>query len=109
MAIFSPRAIRINALHHLVSNLRVQVKRIDSIVDSPPTIIKMDIEGAELDALRGADDIIRQHRPKLLVSAYHRNTDLLEIPRLIDALRDDYRVGLRHHTEDRWDSCLYFY
>jgi FkbM family methyltransferase len=90
-------------------NGEVEVDTIEAIVDSAPSIIKMDIEGAEMDALRGAKTIISDYKPKLLVSAYHRSTDLLEITGLIDSLRGDYRVGLRHHTEDRWDSCLYFY
>jgi FkbM family methyltransferase len=90
-------------------NGEVEVDTIEAIVDSAPSIIKMDIEGAEMDALRGAKTIISDYRPKLLVSAYHRSTDLLEITALIDSLRGDYQVGLRHHTEDRWDSCLYFY
>jgi FkbM family methyltransferase len=74
-----------------------------------PTIIKMDVEGFELPALKGAKGVIRTARPKLMVSAYHRSTDLLEIPAYIDAIAPDYRIGLRHHTEDRWDTCLYFY
>lgn len=44
-----------------------------------------------------------------MLSAYHRAADLLDMPRLIDTLVPDYRIGLRHHTEDRWDTCLYFY
>lgn len=87
----------------------VSIRTVDSLVDAAPTIIKMDIEGAEVAALRGASQSIRSHKPKLLLSAYHRSTDLLEIPALIDGLRDDYKIGIRHHTEDRWDTCLYFY
>ncbi len=90
-------------------NGKVQVDTIDSIINDRPTIIKMDIEGAELAALKGASESIKVHRPKLLVSAYHRSTDLLQIPELVQQYRDDYKIGLRHHTEDRWDTCLYFY
>jgi len=87
----------------------VRVERIDDIVDDKPTIIKMDIEGYELSALKGAAATIRDARPKLMVSAYHRTTDLLDIPAYIDTLAPGYRIGLRHHTEDRWDTCLYFF
>ena len=87
----------------------VDVARIDDIIDDTPTIIKMDVEGHELPALKGAAGAIRNARPKLMVSAYHRSTDLLEIPAWIDTIAPDYRIGLRHHTEDRWDTCLYFY
>ena len=87
----------------------VRVERIDDIVDAQPTVIKMDIEGYELPALKGAEGTIRSGRPKLMISAYHRSTDLLDIPQFIDTLDSGYRIGLRHHTEDRWDTCLYFF
>ncbi|WP_288379182.1 FkbM family methyltransferase [uncultured Massilia sp.] len=87
----------------------VRVRRVDDIVDDKPTIIKMDVEGSELAALKGAAGVIRDARPKLMVSGYHRSTDLLGIPAFIDTVAPDYRIGLRHHTEDRWDTCLYFY
>ena len=86
-----------------------EVRRLDDIIDGAPTLIKMDIEGAELPALRGARGLIEAHKPKLAISAYHRATDLVDLYREALALRPDYRVGLRHHTEERWDTCLYFY
>jgi FkbM family methyltransferase len=87
----------------------VRVRRIDDIIDDKPTIIKMDVEGSELLALKGASGVIRDARPKLMVSGYHRSTDLVKIPAFIDTIAPDYKIGLRHHTEDRWDTCLYFY
>jgi FkbM family methyltransferase len=87
----------------------VQVRTIDSIIDDAPTFIKMDIEGFELPALHGAEAAIRASHPKLALSAYHRPTDLLELPAYIDSIAPGYTLGLRHHTEDRWDTCLYFY
>jgi FkbM family methyltransferase len=87
----------------------VPIVRLDDVVDATPTFIKMDIEGSELPALRGAADLIRKHRPKLAVSAYHRASDLVTLSEYVLSLRPDYRVGLRHHTQLRWDTCLYFY
>lgn len=87
----------------------VAIRRLDDILDQAPTLIKMDIEGAELGALKGASRYIAEAKPKLAISAYHRHSDLLEITRYIDSLRSDYKIGLRHHTEERWDTCLYFY
>jgi FkbM family methyltransferase len=60
--------------------------------------IKMDIEGAELEALKGAEASIRRHRPKLAISLYHRPEDFTEIPRYIDSLDLGYRFYLEHHT-----------
>ena len=87
----------------------VPVVRLDDVVDSEPTFIKMDIEGSELKGLRGSEELIRRFRPKLAISAYHRASDLVAISAFVLSLRPDYKVGLRHHTPLRWDTCLYFY
>ena len=86
----------------------VPVRRLDGLLDAEPTLIKMDVEGAELSALKGAKEFITSSKPKLAISAYHRSTDLLDIVDFVLAIRPDYTVGLRHHTEERWDTCLYF-
>jgi FkbM family methyltransferase len=87
----------------------VDVVCLDDLLDTEPTLIKMDIEGAELAALRGASKCVASTRPKLALSAYHRATDLLDLSEAAFQLNPNYRVGLRHHTEERWDTCLYFY
>lgn len=87
---------------------KVDIRPVDSIIDDIPTFIKMDIEGFELPALKGCTRSIQAGHPKLAISAYHRSTDLLDIPAFIDSISDGYRIGLRHHTDDRWDTCLYF-
>lgn len=88
---------------------KVAVRPIDLVIDDVPTFIKMDIEGFELAALRGSVKAIQAGHPKLAISAYHRACDLLELPAFVDSIAPGYSVGLRHHTEDRWDTCLYFY
>jgi FkbM family methyltransferase len=35
-------------------------------------LIKMDIEGAEIEALEGASELLQQHHPRLLIQAYHQ-------------------------------------
>jgi FkbM family methyltransferase len=87
----------------------IEIRAVDEIIDDAPTFIKMDIEGAELGALKGARRAIAASRPKLAISAYHRATDLLDLTDYVLSLVPDYRVGLRHHTSERWDTCLYFY
>jgi len=88
--------------------LDVDVRAIDDIIDIPPTLIKMDIEGSELSALQGAREAIIKGKPVLTISAYHRATDLIDLPNYVESIAEDYRIGLRHHTEERWDTCLYF-
>lgn len=60
--------------------------------------IKMDIEGAEVPALEGARRTIEAHAPKLAISTYHSIRDLVGIPAMLGALRDDYEVFLAHAT-----------
>ncbi|MDR1423542.1 MAG: FkbM family methyltransferase [Azoarcus sp.] len=87
----------------------VPVRTLDKLIDGAPTLIKLDIEGAELDALKGGCGLISRYRPKICASAYHRAEDILTLTDYVGALCDDYRIGLRHQGEDRFDTCLYFY
>jgi FkbM family methyltransferase len=72
-----------------------------------PTLIKMDIEGSERAALRGARGLVAKHRPILAVSAYHYPRDLWEIPDLIHDLDPAYRLFLRHYTREIDDTVCY--
>jgi FkbM family methyltransferase len=85
----------------------IEVVRLDDAVADDVTYIKMDIEGAELNALAGAAAVIRRNRPKLAICVYHRADDYLDIPRIIHDLRPDYRLFLRHHSCFRFDTVLY--
>jgi FkbM family methyltransferase len=69
--------------------------------------IKMDIEGAELQALIGAENTIRRFRPKLAIAIYHKFADFWEIPQWIAALGLDYRFSLRHFTIHAEETVLF--
>jgi FkbM family methyltransferase len=60
--------------------------------------IKMDIEGAELSALRGAEKTIRTFTPKLAISIYHREDDSITIPSFLQALNLGYKLFMDHFT-----------
>jgi len=62
------------------------------------TLLKMDIEGAEPNALRGAQNLILTQKPKLAVCIYHNTRHLWEIPLYLKRLVPDYKIYLRHHT-----------
>lgn len=69
--------------------------------------IKMDIEGAEMAALAGAANTVREFRPRLAISGYHKPEDLWEIPERILQLNPDYRLAFGHHTPITWESVFY--
>ena len=60
--------------------------------------IKMDIEGAELAALKGAEHTLRRFKPKLAICVYHRLEDFFDIPDYLASLQLGYRFFLRHFT-----------
>lgn len=72
-----------------------------------PTLIKMDIEGAEPAALRGAERTLRQCRPGLAISIYHEPDHLWEIPLYVASLDLGYRMFLRGHGHNDYDLVLY--
>ncbi len=60
-----------------------------AILNFAPTLIKMDIEGAEYEALLGANEIIKKYRPSLALCVYHEPEHLWQIPLLIRDLCDN--------------------
>ncbi len=79
----------------------------DALPGFQPTLIKMDIEGAECEALLGARGLIESHRPGLAICVYHRPQHLWEIPLLIQSWNLGYRFWLRAHGYNGYDLVLY--
>jgi FkbM family methyltransferase len=86
---------------------QVECRRLDELVDLQPTLIKMDIEGAEPDALRGAAGLIGQTEPVLSICAYHSCAHLWELPALIHELAPNHQILLRRYAEDCWETVYY--
>jgi FkbM family methyltransferase len=74
-----------------------QVTLDDALSDCSPTYIKMDIEGAELQALQGARVLIERDAPVLAVCAYHVQDHLWKLPLTMHSLNPDYRIFIRPH------------
>lgn len=86
----------------------VQAIDIDSVVgDDKVTFIKMDVEGSELQSLKGAQKTIRKNRPRLAISVYHRPEDLVEIAEYILELNPEYQFILRQYNSNFWETILY--
>ena len=71
--------------------------------------IKMDIEGAEIDALNGATESIKKFKPKLAISAYHKGSHLWEIPELILKINPNYKIYFEQHLPFECDAIVYAY
>ncbi len=69
--------------------------------------IKLDIEGAEENALVGAERTIRHWRPTLAVSLYHSPSDFVRLPRLIDRYCPEYRFYIKHATMHSEETVLF--
>jgi len=72
-----------------------------------PTLIKLDLEGAEYEALLGARCTIAESRPGLAVCVYHRPEHLWQVPLLIDGWDCGYRLHLRLHAHSGFEAVLY--
>lgn len=79
----------------------------EELVGKRVTFIKMDIEGAELPALRGAHKTIEMQRPTLAISVYHKSEDIVEIPGCIMEMNSNYRFYLRHYSLFGTETVLY--
>lgn len=87
--------------------VRIQIVPLDKYISFSPTFIKLDIEGAEPDALSGAKKILAALKPKLAVCLYHRPRHVWEIPLLVRKLNPDYKIYIRHYSETVHETVCY--
>lgn len=86
----------------------IRVTSIDQCIEKDTvTFIKLDIEGSELQALKGAEKVIKKYKPKLAVCVYHKPQDILDIPQKILELNPDYQLFLRHYSYVNTETVLY--
>jgi FkbM family methyltransferase len=79
----------------------------DALAGEAVSYIKMDIEGAELQALEGARRVVWRDRPILAVCGYHRPDHLWRVPVSLKSLAPDSALFLRSHCADGLDSVYY--
>ncbi len=78
-------------------SVELQSVTLDDDIKEEITMIKMDIEGGEKNAIEGCKNHIKNQSPKLLISVYHNNTDIFEIPKQIYEINDNYNFYLRYY------------
>jgi len=81
-----------------IGGTQVQLTTIDSYCQdkkTKPSLIKLDIEGAEYDAMVGAEETIRTYKPILIISVYHTAKDFFEIKPLVKSFNPNYRFMMR--------------
>lgn len=81
---------------------------IDNLIKEQIDFIKLDIEGAEQDALLGAKNTILKYRPILAVCVYHKAEDWYKIPQIVLDIDSSYDVYLRHYMEGIYETVMYF-
>ena len=71
------------------------------------SMIKMDIEGSEMQAIEGATGIIKEQKPCLAICIYHKYSDIFDVIKKIHSISPDYKLYLRHHNYSGPDTILY--
>ena len=79
----------------------------DVLAGKRVTFIKMDIEGAEYEALMGAKKLIMENRPRMAISVYHKFEDFVTLADLVLSMHPDYRIAFRHYGFDDLETVMY--
>ncbi|MHC1749828.1 MAG: FkbM family methyltransferase [Cellulosilyticaceae bacterium] len=86
------------------------VEKLDDVLkDRKVTFIKMDIEGSEMSALKGAEELIKINKPKMAVAVYHKISDFWEVPLYLKQLNPEYKFTIKHHSTSMYDTDIYAY
>lgn len=89
------------------NSIVVQGAALDSIIKERISFLKMDIEGSELAAINGAEELIKRWKPRLAISIYHKPEDVLEIPMRILEIVPEYQFCIRHYSAGLYETVLY--
>lgn len=87
---------------------KIEVQDLDTDLDcQDATFIKMDIEGSELKALKGAEQLITKNHPKLAICIYHSCEDMVDIISYLHRLVPEYKIYVRHHSLLAGETVMY--
>jgi len=85
----------------------LQVSVDDTLIHFEITHVKLDIEGAELEALQGMRELLLRTKPKLAISVYHKPDDLVSIPRFLASLGIYSKWSLRTFANQTFETILF--
>jgi FkbM family methyltransferase len=85
----------------------VTIDKLCARYDFHPSLVKLDIEGAELDTLHGAVETIKRNRPVIACCLYHHPRDLWEISAFLAGVCEDYRFYARCYEDMGWETIMY--
>ncbi|MDH6149724.1 MULTISPECIES: FkbM family methyltransferase [Paraburkholderia] len=93
---------------HVSSSGGVEVPcvTLDDVVEDA-TFIKMDVEGFEARALRGAAHLIARAKPRMAIASYHYATDLLDVADTLREIVPGHRLRVRQHYSYFYDTIIY--
>lgn len=89
-------------------DVEVEAVALDEIITSTVSFIKMDIEGSELEAIRGAKRIIQEYTPKMAICIYHKCDDFWKIPKQIEEYNSNYRFLIRQHDCEVYSETVLY-
>jgi hypothetical protein len=103
--IINNNEIQNNCEHNYQAN---NINTIDNLIKDEVDFIKMDIEGAEQDAIEGAQNTIKNYTPLLAICIYHKAQDWYKVPQKVLEINPNYTIYLRHYMEGIYETVMYF-
>lgn len=75
---------------------QIEIHKIDTLLNNKKiTYLKADIEGFELEMLKGAEQTIKSNKPKIAITTYHTENDPKEIISLIKSYVPEYNYYVK--------------
>lgn len=80
-------------------NTSIAVEKLDDVIGNEHIdFLKLTVEGSELNALRGAVELIKRQKPILAVSVFQKTNNVITIPQFVKNLDVGYKIYLRKHS-----------
>ena len=87
---------------------KIETTTIDSVPEAQnATYIKLDVEGVELETLKGGAHVIGRNKPDMAISVYHKPEDIVELLECVLSINPNYVFYLRHYTLGDGDTVAF--